>query len=195
MRSSLPDQQHVIPALRDLSQWSMLPSLSKGAWVFLLGGTVEQVCEPTMLLQRRGFSVFVHIDMLGGLTTDHEGLRFLQEYAGPDGIISTHRQTLIQAKKLGFSTVQRIFLLDSKALTTGISQVQAVNPTAVEVLPGILPDYIRSVALQVSCPVIAGGLVTDMQEVRLSIEAGAKAISTSSLSLVDTAFSKKGGMP
>jgi glycerol uptake operon antiterminator len=177
------DMPRVIPALRALDRWTALPDPTDAAWVFLLGGSLRTIGEPVGRLQRRGWRVFVHVDMLRGLEPDLEGLRFLAEYAGPDGIITTHSGTVVNAKKCGLASVQRIFLLDSQSVATGVQQARAALPDAVETLPGVIPEAIARVSREVPCPVIAGGLITRPEQVRAALAAGARSISTSTEAL------------
>lgn len=173
----------IIPAIRDIDAWNLLPAPGPVSWVFLLGGTIDAIAEPVALLQHRGWTVFVHIDMLRGLTSDVDALKFLRNYAGPDGVISTHSQTVGQAKRLGFITIQRIFLLDSQSLATGIAQIRNARPHAVEVLPGLIPTILNQVTRQLPCPVIAGGLVKEREQVVKLLDAGVRSVSTSAPNL------------
>lgn len=177
----LPTIPPIIPALRHPEEWEKVLQLGGGvSWTFLLGGALDAVAEATSLLQRRGIHVFVHVDLLRGLSHDQEGLSFLKGYADPAGIISTHSAMINHGNKLGFLTIQRLFLLDSQSIHTGIQQVLSTHSDAVEILPGILPDVTRQMVRQLPCPVIAGGLITTEAEIKATLAAGASAISTSS---------------
>ena len=170
----------VIPAIRRPEEWGDVgyPS-SMPSWVFILGGAVDAVSEATGRLQKRGWWVFVHVDMMRGLSTDAEGLRFLVDFAGPNGVISTHSQTITHAKRVGLWTIQRIFLLDSQSVTTGMQQVLSTRPDAIECLPGVLPEVTRKVVRGLPFPVIAGGLITTREDMDRMRQAGVRGISTS----------------
>ena len=103
---------------------------------------------------------------------------FFHDFVAPSGIISTHSAVIGHAKRLGLFTVQRIFLLDSQSVLTGIQQAQSTHPDVVETLPGILPEVTRQVVRQVPCPVIAGGLITSQAEIAMMRQAGVQGIST-----------------
>ena len=174
----------VIPALRDPEHWRMLGE-GRGRWVFILGGKVDRVAEGVALLQKRQWRVFVHIDMVKGITNDSEGVQFFYDFAGPEGIITTHAHTVTHAHKLGMVTIQRIFLLDSQSVESGVAQVEHAGPDAVEVLPGILPEVVRALVHRLKEPVIAGGLITSVSHIHEIHAAGALSVSTSSLKLID----------
>lgn len=127
--------------------------------------------------------MFVHLDMLHGISHDVDGLRFLKNYAGPDGIISTHSQTILSANRAGLLTIQRIFLLDSQSVQTGIAQVKTSHPDALETLPGLMPDIVHRLIRRVSCPVIVGGLITKPEHIDQLLTVGASGVSTSTANL------------
>ncbi len=178
------DIPHIIPTIRRFEEWEELASWDESPrWAFILGGAFDEVAQATGLLQKRGWQVFVHIDMIRGCATDAEGVRFFAEYAGPDGIISTHSAVIGHAKKVRLKTIQRIFLLDSQSVATGVQQVQATRPDAVETLPGTLSEVTGRVVRQIPCPVIAGGLVSSAAEVTRMLDVGVRGISTSNRGL------------
>ncbi|WP_296905799.1 glycerol-3-phosphate responsive antiterminator [Thermotoga sp.] len=108
----------VIPAIRaekDIEEAIDSPS----NLVFLLTGTVANVEEAVYILKRGSKEVFIHVDLVKGLSLDRYSLEFLRDIVGVDGIISTHILLLKTARKLGLRIVQRVFLVDSSALENG----------------------------------------------------------------------------
>ncbi len=172
----------VIRAIRDPGQWEDL-SQSEPGWVFILGGAIDSVAESVARLQRMRCTVFVHVDMVKGLSSDFDGIRFFQDFASPDGIITTHQHTINHAKKLGLTAIQRVFLLDSQSVDSGIQQIAHADADAVEVLPGVLPLLIRYLCQRISKPLIAGGLVKTEQQVLDALAAGAVSVSSSTEAL------------
>lgn len=172
----------IIPGVRDLS---LLASefLIRPRTVFVLGGSLNDLGEPIATLQRVGFRCFVHVDLLRGLSTDNEGIRFLADYMGPTGIITTHAGVVQAARDAGLLTLLRIFALDSKGLASGIAQARSANADAVEILPGVVPRAVKYVSNRLRIPVIAGGLIVSIDDVREALQAGATAVSTSSPAL------------
>ncbi len=177
----------VIFAARDPGDvFAMIPE-TEPTWVFLLGGNAAEVLGASKLLAERGFQAFVHVDMLHGITNDTQGIALLASLGHPAGIITTHPSAAIAAKKAGLLTIERIFLLDSSSVESGLRNVARTRPDAVEVLPGVLPDQITRVADAIEVPLIAGGLITRMEQVNAALEAGALGVSTSSLHLISQA--------
>lgn len=169
----------LIPAVRQMERWDIVLAHPHLDTVFFLGGSIGTVGEPVARLQKAGRRVFIHVDMLRGLNPDADGMQFLAEFVGPDGIITTHSSTVQHARRAGLVTVQRLFLLDSQSLTHGVAQIQSSKPHAVEVLPGVIPRAVRTIARQVECPVIAGGLIVEDAQVREMLQSGAASVSTS----------------
>src|SRR5919109_4109047 len=128
---------------------------------------------------REDRSVFVHLDLIDGLAKDQHGLRWLTENAHPTGVISTRGAVISSARALHLATVQRVFLLDSQSVHTGMELAHSVRPDVIEVLPGILPTIVADLVQHTDRPLIAGGLITSPEQARAALQAGAWGVSTS----------------
>ena len=82
-----------------------------------------------------------------------------------------------RAKELQMPTIFRAFVIDSMALDSLLS-VKNLRPDAIDILPGLMPGIIRKVRALTGLPVLAGGLITEKQEVLQALDAGALAISS-----------------
>jgi glycerol uptake operon antiterminator len=169
----------VVPAIRDGSELVTLVEQLAPSTVFILGGSINDLSEAVPQLERRQFRTFIHIDLVKGISGDPEGLRFLAEYMGPTGVISTHGHVIQGARKVGLIAILRVFALDSKGLSTAVAQIEHADPHAVEVLPGVIPKAVAYLRDRVRTPIIAGGLVQTQDEVRKVLVSGASAVSTS----------------
>ena len=76
-------------------------------------------------------------------------------------------------------TIQRMFLMDSASLISGMKLMKGSLPDMVELMPGLVPKAITAVSRKLDIPVIAGGMVTEDQEITEALAAGALAVSTS----------------
>ena len=72
----------------------------------------------------------------------------------------------------------RIFLLDSKVLDNINNRQITEYADAVEILPGLMPKIISKMSKTLSIPLIAGGLISDKEDVINALNAGAFAISS-----------------
>jgi glycerol uptake operon antiterminator len=152
--------------------------LSSALIVFVLYGSIISLKEICERLKEAGKVVFVHVDLIEGLKGDYTGLLFIKQCGEPFGIITTKATNIKNGKKLNFCVIQRIFVVDSLSLITGIKNIKSVLPDAVEVMPGVASKIIKSMENQVHVPIIAGGLIQTKKDIMESISAGAMAIST-----------------
>jgi glycerol uptake operon antiterminator len=147
--------------------------------VFLLTGDILNLGPTVDILKKNDKIVFVHLDLMEGFSRDVIAMKFIYEYIGLDGIITTKASIVKAAKELGIFTIQRLFILDSLALVSGIGSIRSIKPDAVEILPGIMPKVTKEVHNSTKIPIITGGLIRDKEDVIESLKAGAIAISTS----------------
>ena len=177
-----PRKQTIIPALRT-SEDVAAALKCDSKMVFLLSGNICTLGETCRALHDAGKMVMLHIDLIDGLKGDESGIRYAVGEFGLAGIISTKVSCLNIAKELGIISILRVFVIDSSALKTGISHVQACSPNFVEVLPGVSEKIIKLALEQFKTSVIAGGLIADHSDVALALKAGATAVSTSNRTL------------
>lgn len=169
----------IIAGIREIKDISV--ALEKGVMViFLLVGDIFDLIRTREKVKSCGALLFSHIDLMKGVARDKAGIRFLSQRTGIDGIITTHINLIQFAKKEKLITVQRMFVLDSEALKTGVRAAYDCKPDAVEILPGIiLPSLKESIAHLNLPPIIAGGLIKTETDVKKILESGALAVSTS----------------
>ena len=146
----------------------------------MLRATLTNVSSIVDTLKTHGKTVFVHMDLIDGLSQREEAVEYLAKNTGVDGIISTKPNLVRHAASLGLLTVQRYFLLDSKSLQTVVKAGSQEVADLVEVLPGLMPKIIRQLSSTFRVPLVAGGLISDKEDVIAALSAGASAISTTS---------------
>ncbi len=151
--------------------------------IFLLSGSIFNLKDIVKKVKAENKMIFIHVDLLDGFSKDAVALKYIYEEIGPDGIISTKNSQLKAAKSLGFLTVQRIFIIDSLSIDTAIKASQMINPDAIEIMPGIMPKIIKKMSDELDVPVIAGGLISDKEEIVKALESGAHGASTSAKQL------------
>ena len=153
--------------------------------VFTLYGNLMNIEEICKELKKNDKIVFVNIDMIEGLRGDKFGIEFIKEKVNPHGIISTNGQVLKHAKHLGIFTIQRLFILDSISIETGLSIAKTIKPDAIEILPGIAYKAVELIKDKVSQPLITGGLIYSQKDAVKALAAGVIGVSTSSRALWD----------
>ncbi|AUM96549.1 MULTISPECIES: glycerol-3-phosphate responsive antiterminator [Clostridium] len=175
----------VIAAVRDEKDLEKALE-SKANIVFVLFGNIINIKSNCHKLKEKEKKIFVHVDMIDGLKGDSAGIEYLKECVELDGIISTKTSNIKHATQVGLYAIQRIFIIDSLSLKTGIKNILEHRPTAVEVMPGIASKIINKLETKVkNIPIIAGGLIKEKKDVIESLSAGAVAISTTSWDIWD----------
>lgn len=148
--------------------------------VFILSGNLLDIKDTVDRIRSRGKKALVHLDLIGGLGRDPSSIDFLARYAQPDGYITTKVSLAKYAKQQGLFVVQRLFIIDSLSLATGIKSIKDTKPDAIEVMPGIASKLIERLKKQVNVPIIAGGLISTKSDIIETLSTGVLAISTSS---------------
>ncbi|MBP6062472.1 MAG: glycerol-3-phosphate responsive antiterminator [Fusobacteriaceae bacterium] len=151
----------------------------KSKIIFLLCGTILNIEEITRKIRSAGKISFLHLDMISGFDSKEVLIiDFLKENSYADGIISTKPTIIKHAKKMGFLSIQRCFILDSLSLENSKKMLKEGNPDALEILPGVMPKIIKTISEKITIPLIAGGLINDSDDITAGIASGAAAIST-----------------
>lgn len=151
--------------------------------IFILYGSICNITEIVKQVKTHGKIPIVHMDFVSGMTIRDVSVEFILRNAGADGIVSTKPNLVKEAQKQGFIAIQRTFLVDSIALNSLEKQVELSMPSAIEIMPGIMPDIIRQVKHAVNIPVISGGLLSEKKHVITALSAGADAVSTTNHAL------------
>ncbi|CAK9330941.1 glycerol-3-phosphate responsive antiterminator [Thermoanaerobacter kivui] len=146
--------------------------------IFLLTGNIGVVKRFVDFYRENDFMVFVHIEKIGGISFDQEGLQFIAHYVKPDGIITTKANLIKIAKKLNLITIQRCFLVDSDAFRNALEITKEVQPDFVELMPAVIPEMIEKFKTETNLPIITGGLLQNKEQMIRALASGAIAVST-----------------
>lgn len=144
--------------------------------VFFLYGTILSIPQLVVRAKAGGKLVFVHADLIDGMTGRDISADFLAKNTAADGIISTRPNLIRRARELGLITIQRFFLLDSLAFENVLGQ--SSHADVVDILPGVMPTVIGRLTGQLRRPLIASGLLTEKADVMAALSAGALGVST-----------------
>lgn len=146
--------------------------------IFLLYGTVCNVGELVERIKSAGKLAMVHIDLIDGLSSKDVAVAFLRQNTRADGVISTKPTLVKAAKEQGLLAVQRFFLLDSLALANFQKYAEMNTADMIEILPATMPKIIRRITADSRLPIIAGGLISDKEDIMLALQNGATAVSS-----------------
>ena len=149
--------------------------------IFVLYGDVCTIPEILERIKAAGKKAMVHIDLIAGLSAKEISVEFIARQTRADGIITTKPALVRRAKELGIFAVLRFFVIDSLALKNIENlemQCGTSRPDFIEVLPGGMPKVLGRIAKVSRIPMIAGGLITEKEDVIAALSAGAIAVSS-----------------
>ncbi len=146
--------------------------------VFILFGDVCNIAKIVEQVKQADKIALVHIDLIEGLNTSEVAVDYIKNNTRADGIISTRMNLINRARSLSLHTVFRIFVLDSRAYHSIEKQKNQMKADFIEILPGVMPKIIRRINELSQQPVIAGGLISDKEDVIEALDAGAISVST-----------------
>ena len=149
--------------------------------IFVLYGDVCTIPEILERIKAAGKKAMVHFDLIAGLSAKEISVEFIARQTRADGIITTKPALVRRAKELGIFAVLRFFVIDSLALKNIENlemQCGTSRPDFIEVLPGVMPKVLGRIAKVSRIPMIAGGLITEKEDVIAALSAGAIAVSS-----------------
>ncbi len=177
-------EKRLIAAIKDEEGLEKVLATDLGV-VFVLCGDVLSLEETVKRIRESGKAAIVHMDLITGLASKEISVDYIKQKIHADGIISTKQNLVKRAKELGMFAVMRFFVLDSMALVNINRQCSAVIPDCIEILPGLMPKIIKKLVDTEPYPLIAGGLISDREDIEAALEAGAMAVSTTNGELID----------
>lgn len=173
---SLLEENPIISAVKNDEELSQAIKSSCGV-VILLFGNALNIDNLVSIVKSSEKACLVHIDLIEGLSQSTVAVDFLIQNTQTDGIISTRPQLVRYAKQRGLLTIQRFFIIDSKALDNTKRQLRGCEADLVEILPGVMPKVTSEIAKSSKKPLIASGLIRDKEDVVTAISCGAVAVS------------------
>lgn len=151
--------------------------------VFLLTGNLMNIKDYVSKLKKHDKVVFIHLDFIDGISNNKSAVQYIARVCRPTGIITTKSNLIKYAKEENLLTILRLFLIDYAALNKGIDVINSCKPDAVELLPGVIPKIIDHLEKILPMPIIAGGLISNKEEILEALSAGALAVSSGSPNL------------
>lgn len=170
----------IVPAVKHIEDLAEVIKIPWVSVIFLLGGEITELEQALRLAQKYPEKyVFAHLDLLEGIGKDAAGIRFLKSL-GLQGVVSVKWQLLRYAKEQQMLTVQRLFLVDSEAIHTGLRVIRKVTPDALEILPATVPKFaIEEFRKVTDLSILGGGLLRNEEDVRSALLNGLTAVTAS----------------
>ncbi|MDR0719601.1 MAG: glycerol-3-phosphate responsive antiterminator [Treponema sp.] len=152
--------------------------------IFILFGDIVTIPGIVAKIKEAKKIAMVHMDLIDGLASKDIAVDFLAGQTRADGVLSTKPSLVKYAKHRELLTIQRFFVLDSLSLLNIEKQFPLEYADAIEILPGVMPKIIRKITENSKKPIIAGGLISDQEDVRHALNAGAVSVSTTNIGLL-----------
>lgn len=146
--------------------------------VFILYGDLCSIADIVNEVKAAGKLAMVHLDLIAGLSPKEIAVDFIKKYTKADGIITTRPALIRRARELSLCTILRLFVIDSMAYANIEPQIRAARPDLIEVLPALMPKVVAKICRMTSTPVIAGGLVSDKEDILELLQAGVLCVSS-----------------
>lgn len=176
----------IIPAVRSMEVFKVALTRTASPSIMLLFGDINSL--PVLISQAKEHKkrIILHLDLFDGVGKDKAGIKFLARL-GVSAIITTKSHLCRAAREEGMMVIQRLFLMDSDSLRTGLSLLRSFKPDAIELLPGsISASVVQEIIHETGLPILAGGLMRTREDIDQAIERGISAVSTSRQELWDT---------
>lgn len=170
----------IVPAVKHLEDLAEVLNIPWVSVVILIGGDINDL-EGVLKVRSRYPQKYLlaHVDLIDGVGKDEAGIRYLKRL-GLEGIVSVKSQLLRYAKEDKMLTVQRLFLVDSEAIRTGLKVIKKVTPDAIEILPAIVPKFAIDEFHKVTdLSILGGGLLRTEEDVRAALNNGLTAVTAS----------------
>ncbi|WP_100332349.1 glycerol-3-phosphate responsive antiterminator [Bacillus xiapuensis] len=147
--------------------------------VLLMTGTILTVKRYVDYIQSQGLPVILHVEKIGGLEMDRDGIEFVKRNVQPYGIVTTRNGIIKKAKSSGLFVVQRVFLIDTEVYTNLMKDLHRIQSDIIEIMPCRAPDFVNRVSGASPVPVITGGLLNSSEHAKQALANGAAAVTTS----------------
>ncbi|CAM3172124.1 glycerol-3-phosphate responsive antiterminator [Paenibacillus taichungensis] len=145
--------------------------------VILMTGNITNLGSIIESLHQSGKKAYVHTEMVSGIGRDASAIQYLADVFKIDGIVTTKSNAVSAAKQAGILSIQRIFAIDTAAITTAVRMIMSYKPDEVELMPGLMPRVIQELKERISQPLIVGGLIRYEEEIQQALKSGADFVS------------------
>jgi glycerol uptake operon antiterminator len=155
---------------------------SETAIVFILRGDGLELRQSIDRIHAAGKLAAIHLDLVDGLSADTHGVSWLAR-SGADAIITSHGRLVPAIRREGCLAIHRVLLSRRGHLDSAMKAAARAAPDILEVLPGILLPSITQLLPRLGIPVLAGGFIRSVDDVRAVMAAGARGVTTSQVDL------------
>lgn len=179
----------------DCSTFNIIPSVrrfgdlqralkSEQQTILLTEADIVNLKDLVDMVHKAGKKAWINLELLGGFGRDQKGMKLLKNYYGVDGVMSTDSTKLTMTRRLGLTSLQRFFIVDSRALDTTMKILENSKVDGAEILPAHTAiQFINTLRENTDIPLLAGGFVETPEMIETIREAGFSGMTTSKSSL------------
>lgn len=168
----------VIPAIRSIKDFEFALMNSAAPSLIILFGDINILEYLLVKAEKAKKRLIIHIDLFEGIGKDKAGIAYLARI-GVTAIITIKNHLAKIAREFGMIVIQRLFIMDSEALKSGIKIIKHFKPDAIEILPATVPAWVvRALNVEIGLPIFAGSFIYNKADLDEALGKGILAIST-----------------
>jgi len=174
--------QKIIPAISDHKKLKKFLE-SELTYGILMNFQLAQLDELVKQMKDHQKKVLIHSELIKGLASDEYGAIYLIQSLKVDGIISSKPKVIEVCHKRAILGIYRFFIKDTISLEQSLDIGIRLKPAFVEILPSSCLDLVADIKAKLHCEVLLGGLIRNKEQINACFEAGACAVTTSTVEL------------
>jgi glycerol uptake operon antiterminator len=172
----------LIPAITNIKDLEYFLTLDHPICV-VMSIHVSMIKRVVERLKAKNKTVWLHLDLIPGLSSDEHGAQYAIQFFGIDGIVSTKTTAIKAAKKKKVTAIFRIFLIDTASMEKSLTRVDEVKPDYIEFLPALAHRILPEIRHRINVPVIGGGLIQTQSDIQECFASGMVAVTVSKTNL------------
>lgn len=184
--SKIPDiifKNKVIAAVASVEKFKEAVADSNISCIMLKFGNIDNISELVEVAHKNNKKIIVHLDAIKGIAKDPHGIKYLAKI-GVDCMNTTKPNLISTIREAGMVAIQVMFLVDQEALKAGIESINRNKPDGVIIMPMSIPEkIIKDILEKTKVDLIAGGLLTEKNEISECLNKGFSAVVTSQKNL------------
>jgi glycerol uptake operon antiterminator len=172
----------LIPAITNIKDLEYFLTLDHDICV-VMSIHVSMIQRVVDRCKERQKKVWLHLDLIPGLSSDEYGAEFAIQSFNVDGIVSTKAPAIKAAKKKKVKAIYRVFLIDTASMNRSLSRIDDLQPDYIEFLPALAHKILPLIQERIHVPVIGGGLIQSPQDMQDCFDSGMVAVTVSKTNL------------
>jgi glycerol uptake operon antiterminator len=171
-------ERSLIPAITNIKDLEYFLTLDHTTCV-VMSIHVSMLQRVITRLKEKNKIVWLHLDLIPGLSSDEYGAEYAIQSFHVDGIVSTKSSAIKAAKKKKVTAIYRVFLIDTASVEKSLSRIDELQPDFIEFLPALAHKILPLIQDRIHVPVIGGGLIQTIDDMEDCFASGMIAVTVS----------------